>query len=446
MKILPSIAAALAPALALTLSPSVVNAQDIPNVASAEATPLEKRAADIVRLIKGEAEPEEIFGDRFLKAVPASQMRQIGASLTSQFGAIEGVESVTPRGTYGADIALRFERAIGRGRMVLSPLGDNRIEGFVLNQFDPIGDSANKIKADLEALPGEVGAYFGPLDGSAPRLALNPDKQLAIGSTFKIYVLSALARKIEAGEARWSDVITISPRSFPSGMMQDWPEPSPVTLHTLATMMIAISDNTATDTLMEYLGQDAVIAEMRSSGHSQPELNIPFIGTRHLFKLKSAGPETIAKYREADVAGKYAILDSVEEMELDQNKIEATFSGKPVALDIEWLGSAQDMRRMLAQLLEVGSEDQLKIMEVNPSAQPTALTRYKRILYKGGSEPGVLNYTWLLQDKSDDWHVLTLSWNNPEAALDDAAFQLIGQRLLNLPHEAAPSKAIEPAP
>mgnify|MGYP006189150397 CR=1 FL=1 len=38
--------------------------------------------------------------------------------------------------------------------------------------------------------------------------------------------------------------------------------------------------------------------------------------------------------------------------------------------------------------------------------------------FKGGSEPGVLNYTWLLTDKQGrDW-VLTLGWNNPAAVID----------------------------
>ena len=67
---------------------------------------------------------------------------------------------------------------------------------------------------------------------------------MAIGSTFKLYVLSALSHAIARGEHRWDEVVTLNQRSFPSGQMQDWPRSTPVTLQTLATMMIAISDNT----------------------------------------------------------------------------------------------------------------------------------------------------------------------------------------------------------
>lgn len=52
--------------------------------------------------------------------------------------------------------------------------------------------------------------------------------------------------------------------------------------------------------------------------------------------------------------------------------------------------------------------------------------------YKGGSEPGVLNLTWLLCDTGGEWRVLSMSWNNPEALVDADTFELIAQRILAL--------------
>ena len=52
--------------------------------------------------------------------------------------------------------------------------------------------------------------------------------------------------------------------------------------------------------------------------------------------------------------------------------------------------------------------------------------------YKGGSEPGVLNLTWLLRDEAGEWRVLSLSWNNPEAPVEAGALELIAQRILSL--------------
>jgi len=44
----------------------------------------------------------------------------------------------------------------------------------------------------------------------------------------------------------------------------------------------------------------------------------------------------------------------------------------------------------------------------------------------------VLNLTWLLQDEADRWHVLVLSWNNPDAPVTSAELQLLAQRILPL--------------
>ena len=44
--------------------------------------------------------------------------------------------------------------------------------------------------------------------------------------------------------------------------------------------------------------------------------------------------------------------------------------------------------------------------------------------YKGGSEPGVLNLTWLVRNRAGAWHVVTGSWNNPQALVDES--RLIG--------------------
>jgi hypothetical protein len=39
--------------------------------------------------------------------------------------------------------------------------------------------------------------------------------------------------------------------------------------------------------------------------------------------------------------------------------------------------------------------------------------------YKGGSEPGVLNLTYLAQSRTGTWYALAATWNNPGAALDE---------------------------
>ncbi len=52
--------------------------------------------------------------------------------------------------------------------------------------------------------------------------------------------------------------------------------------------------------------------------------------------------------------------------------------------------------------------------------------------YKGGSEPGVLNLTWLIRSRAGVWHVVTGSWNNPAAPIEDARFIALMARAVQL--------------
>ena len=50
--------------------------------------------------------------------------------------------------------------------------------------------------------------------------------------------------------------------------------------------MISISDNTAADHLIHFLGRRAVERQQRRFGMKRPRVNEPFLTTRELFQLK----------------------------------------------------------------------------------------------------------------------------------------------------------------
>ena len=401
---------------------------------AAERSPLERRAEQVVALINGEIAPDEMFTEGFLAAVPPAQLAAISAQLTGQFGRAIAVEQIgSPEATRSA-LAIRMERAIARGGIAIDPTRDDRVSELLFQTFEPLDDSPEKIEADLAALPGEVSWYFGPIDGGAPLLANDPERAMPLGSTFKLYVLAALAHEIARGERAWDDVVALPDRrSFPSGMMQDWPQDAPVTLATLASLMIAISDNTATDALIAVLGRDAVYRALAASGHSTPEANAPFLTTREMFLLKGGPTERLEAYRVGDEPARRAILDRLEEVALATGTVEAAFSGGPVALDVEWFASAADLAALFRWMRANADPFAFEIMAINPSMPVGQREKYAYAGYKGGSEPGVLNLTWLVQDRTGRDHVLVLSWRDPERSLDTATLELIGQRILSLP-------------
>ena len=71
-----------------------------------------------------------------------------------------------------------------------------------------------------------------------------------------------LREEVEAGRRAWDEVVRLEEawKSLPSGLLQGWPEGSPLTLHTLAALMISLSDNTATDALIALLGRERLEA------------------------------------------------------------------------------------------------------------------------------------------------------------------------------------------
>lgn len=429
--------------LAISLGASALTAVPLAAQAPAQAgamveqTPIESRADQAVAVLNGALTPEAVFTEGFLKAVSPAQLKALSASLTAQFGPAVQVSVLAPRDGTRAAIEIRFERGIAKGGIAIDPGEENRVSELVFTSVDTLAmadDTPDKIAADLAALPGRVNAWFGPLNGGSPVIGINTDTPLALGSSFKLYVLAAVAEDVRAGHRKWTDVVPLTEKSYPSGQLQEWPEGSPVTLHTLASLMISISDNTATDQLIAVLGKERILNLMAESRHSDPGANDPFLTTRQLFELKASNLETLTNWRGGEPVIQAAIEIAIADNRPNLDRINAAFASGPKALDIEWFASPADLAKLLAHMRETADPEAFDIMAISPSATPAIKANWDYIGFKGGSEPGVLNLTWLLRDKAGRDHILTLGWNNPAAVLDEGKLEGIAQRILLLPH------------
>ena len=434
---LPTIAAGLALAL---LMPAQGSAQTEAETNASEQGPFDRRADDVVGWLRGEIAPEDLFTTQFLAQIPAETLAQMNSQLASQFGAVLGVVSVERQGPLRARIAIRFERAVGSGTMVLADTGEARIAGLQLSDFAPVigngadGDtdqsSAEAIAADLAALPGATAAWFGPLDGEPIFAYGDTDRQFALGSAFKLYVLGAVSEAVAEGRLRWDQVVPLGQASFPSGITQSWPEGAPMTVQSLATLMISISDNTATDTLLRLVGRERVEQFLRRTGHSAPERSLPFLTTRELFLLKTL--DTGPAYAEADVARRRAMLADLDGDGVTTEQVVAALGEPKLVEQIEWFASMEDERKLLRALVALNDPVLFDILAVSPQLSETQRAGWAYAGFKGGSEPGVLNLTWLLKDEAGQWHMLAASWLNSEAAVENAALGLLAVRILAL--------------
>ena len=397
---------------------------------------LSTRADDVLRLLQGEEIEAEVFDENFRNAVPPAQFRALAAQVRAQQGKPLAVESIVPQNANSATLGIRFEKSIGTINLALENSPPHRIAGLLLTGFEAAGETVSEVLAAVDALPGRQGVLIQKLEaGNQPPIAaLDPDGRYAIASAFKLYILAELDRAVQAGERKWSDVVTLGPKSHPSGISQNWPDGSPTTLHTLATLMISISDNSATDTLIRVIGQDRLAAMVRAAGHHRPDDLRPFLMTRQASALKmpvhadlrtrflSAGPtERERLLAEFD---KDLTLDSLDSRLL---------TSKPNFIDqLEWFATPRDMVSLLAYLNSNAGPETLAILAINPGIGQDASRKWSYFGYKGGSEPGVLSYNFLLRSKAGDSYAISVNWNNAEQSLQESELLGLATRLVNL--------------
>jgi hypothetical protein len=404
-----------------------------PAAAQQPSPELAHRAAELVPYFRGETDPAALFSPRFLAAVPRPQLDTVTAQIRSAHGAVRRLVRIEPRSGTAGTVVLEFERTVLRFNMTLEPSAPHRIEGLLLAGTDVPGDSFAAVADEFRRLPGESSFAVARL-GEAPVILAehNGERPLAIGSAFKLFILAELDRSIRAGERRWTDVVRADRRA-PSGPLQFWPPAAPVTVHTLASLMISQSDNSATDNMLHLVGRERVEALMPTLGVRAPERNRPFLSTLEAFLLKTAQDELLQSWLRGGEAERRRILAArLAAMGIDDID-GARIGGTPAQIGtIEWFASAGDLVRTMDWLRRNGSDETRAILAINPGLSRTLAAEFGYFGYKGGSEPGVINMTFLIRNRAGIWYAVSGSWNNPAAAVDESRFALLMTRAVQL--------------
>jgi hypothetical protein len=395
-----------------------------------------QRVKDVLGALQAGTEPASVFAPSFIAAVPPARLAETIQRIEAQNGKLLSAEDIRTETPTTARFTLRFERATAAAMLSIEAAAPNRVSGFRITSVTPIGDSPARIAADFAALPGRSGfavVKLGEGGALAPILAGHADEEFAIGSTFKLWVLDALAEDVKAGRHRWDEVVRLGPRSLPSGITQNWPPDAPVTVETLATLMISMSDNTATDTLIRLVGRDRIAERVRATGHSAASRMLPFLSTAESFALKLSPPAVRAAYARADDAEQARILAGLDVRKLLDSGDVAALDAGPTAIDsIEWFASPEDIARVLDSLRRRPDPRVQQILGVAPAMADELRQRFAYVGYKGGSEVGVINLSWLLRKPSGTWYVVSASWNDAKAAVDNRRFEALAQRLVRL--------------
>jgi beta-lactamase class A len=315
----------------------------------------------------------------------------------------------------------------------VEPADAHRINGLLFEaapavSWDEVDAALPGLGPRVSFLAAEVSDY-----GCSPLHAVDADQRLAIGSAFKLYVLGELARQVAAGEAAWDELLPIQDRykSLPSGDMRKLPAGTERTLRYFAELMISQSDNTATDHLIGRLGRQNVETIQAVMGHANSADNIPFLTTREAFVIKlGLSDEDREAYLSADPERQRELLETVVASGDLPGLAELASFTEPKLIDsVEWFASATDLCNAMAYLSAQSERPSLlpvaEILSLNPGIALDRAT-WPIIYFKGGSEPGVVNLTYLLVRDDGRAFALALTVNNPDAPVDtSAAVQLI---------------------
>jgi beta-lactamase class A len=377
------------------------------------------------------AEIEARFAPSFLAEFPPDQVAATFAALASQLGPVKVLEkkSTPPREAEALLETAQGALQIAVGMTAGTP---RKIEAFVFRPAAPVPRTQAEVAAQIASAGAKSEFFVGELEQGRciPRVGAPSSERLAIGSAFKLWVLLALDEKLRhKGGATWDTPLAIrdEAKSLPSGGMRDLRAGTERPLREYAKRMIAMSDNTATDHLIEYVGRGRVEAALALTKHGAPALDTPFLRTRELFALKLlASPEEVAAYERASVAGKRKLLDGLRARPLPES---TEWWKAPRPLDLEWFADGLDLCNAMNELATRAKQDPkselLAILGANPGV-PVDRKLWDYVGFKGGSEPGVLNLTWLGRRSDGKWFVVAITVNDrakplPEGAVVQAA-------------------------
>lgn len=270
----------------------------------------------------------------------------------------------------------------------------------------------------------------------------NANTQRATASIFKTWILGGIGQSIVEGTLSSSEILPmVASEIAPGGAINIEPLNTPFPVSDLATLMIGISDNTATDLMHERVGRTRLDQIVTEYGVAQPDLLRPFLGISEQFHLfYSFDLTTALSYVNGTQPFKYTFLQN-QIVPLGPNN-GGPFFNVQLLTSGTWRASPYDICRAFAKLRQLpqGSEA-FKTADAalgSQAAQPEVRDRWDRVWYKGGSLLAstnnfhVLTHAWMLENAGQDPYVVIALSNSSTGGIDQYQVQSVTGRLLEL--------------
>jgi beta-lactamase class A len=133
---------------------------------------------------------------------------------------------------------------------------------------------ADRVAALTKGFKGSVYVYAKNLT-SGREFSLQGDTRVRTASTIKLPILCTLESLVAQGKVRWDERIVLKPEDkvTGSGVLGNMADGTDLPVRNLAILMIIVSDNTATNLILDRISADAVNDYLDSIGIHQTRAN-----------------------------------------------------------------------------------------------------------------------------------------------------------------------------
>src|SRR5947209_16489387 len=142
------------------------------------------------------------------------------------------------------------------------------ISSISLAQNSPSAQTLDaRVRAEITPFKGKVYLFAKNLD-TGETYSFSGDERVRTASTIKIAVMIEAFSRVAEERAKWTDelVLTKAARYGGSGVLPELSDGLRLTLRDCVNLMMIVSDNTATNLVLDYLTTDAVNARTNSLG------------------------------------------------------------------------------------------------------------------------------------------------------------------------------------
>ena len=128
----------------------------------------------------------------------------------------------------------------------------------------------SRVHEAIAGFHGTVYIYAKNLD-TGRTFGIRENERVRTASTIKLAIMAGLFSEVAAGRVKWTDEVVVrkEDKISGSGVLHEFSDDVRLPIRDAMHLMIVVSDNTATNLILDRIGADAVNAEMDALGFKQ---------------------------------------------------------------------------------------------------------------------------------------------------------------------------------